>query len=145
MITQVFVYGTLQREQCRGNLWPRQPLEITPGYVRGRLYDLGPYPALRCDDEDHDADWIAGEVWSFTQDDIGPTIMELDLIEETNRPGQLNLYDRCLVRAYRSLKTQDFALALAYQYSNAAELTAVQRVRCGRQGYAVWPPSESSN
>jgi len=144
MITQVFVYGTLQREQCRGNLWPRQPLEINRGYVRGRLYDLGPYPALRCDD-DHDADWIAGEVWSFTQDEMGPTITALDLIEETNQPGRLNLYDRCLVRAYWSLETLDSVLALAYQYSNAAELAAVQRVRCGRQGYAAWPSRQASD
>ncbi len=137
MITHVFVYGTLQREQCRGNLWPRKPLDIIPGYVRGQLYDLGSYPALRFDDDELDADWVAGEVWSFTEDDIAPTIVVLDQIEETNQPGRLNLYDCCLVRAYRSPDSSDSVLALAYQYSTAGVLTDAQRT-CAADRAAMW-------
>ena len=144
MITSVFVYGTLQRKQCRGNLWPRKPLDITPGYVRGQLYDLGPYPAIRCDDEDLDTDWVAGEVWSFIEDDMAPTMAKLDQIEETNQPGGLNLYDRCLVRVYRSPDSPDSVLALAYQYSTAAALTDAQRMRSGQGSYVAWPSSDRS-
>jgi gamma-glutamylcyclotransferase (GGCT)/AIG2-like uncharacterized protein YtfP len=139
LISNVFVYGTLQHQQCRGNCWPKKPLEIKRGYVRGQLYDLGPYPALRCDVDDCDADWVAGEVWLFAADDIGPTIAELDLIEETNQPGAVNLYDRCLVRVYESLEAKEFVLALAYQYSNAAELTAARRMSRGQQTHVAWP------
>jgi len=145
MITQVFVYGTLQRNQCRGNLWPREPLHIHWGYVRGRLYDLGDYPALRSDDEDLDSDWIQGEIWTFDPADIEETLQELDIIEETNQPGLPNLYDRCLVRAFGSLAATDSVLAWAYQYSNASALTSALRVKSGRQGYAAWPSTESGD
>ncbi len=138
MITSVFGYGTLQREQSRGGCWPREPLGIRPGYVRGQLFDLGPYPALRCDD-DVDADWVAGEVWSFKAEDIAPTIEELDLIEETNQPGQFNLYDCCLVRVYQSLELTSSVLALAYQYSNAGALPGSRRLYSGQGGYVAWP------
>lgn len=139
-LSDVFVYGTLKRDQCRGNLWPCLPLKVVTAFVRGRLFDLGPYPALRCDDEDADSDWVQGELWSFSPADVSATVAALDQIEETNQPGVKNLYDRVLVRAHRSPGSQQSTLALAYQYSTAASLPASRRVlSSGRRGWVAWP------
>jgi gamma-glutamylcyclotransferase (GGCT)/AIG2-like uncharacterized protein YtfP len=140
VITSVFVYGTLQRGQCRAAMWPRSPRAVSAAFVRGRLYDLGPYPALRCDDDDLEADWVAGELWSFTADDLPATIRELDRIEETNQSGAVNLYDRILVRARPEPASAQGELALAYQYSDAARLPEQRRVRpAGSAIIASWP------
>ncbi|MCA1686105.1 MAG: gamma-glutamylcyclotransferase, partial [Planctomycetia bacterium] len=54
---RLFAYGTLAPrgpEQARRGGWE-------PDAVRGRLYDLGPYPAL-LDLDDPSAGWVAGQV-----------------------------------------------------------------------------------
>src|SRR5687768_17088800 len=45
-ISAVFVYGTLKQGDVRAHLWPRPPQSIEPAVIRGRMHDLGPYPAL---------------------------------------------------------------------------------------------------
>lgn len=135
-----FVYGTLKRGECRQTLWPRPPLEIRTGYVRGRLYDLGAYPALWTGDCELDEDvetaggettweWIAGEAWIFSDADMMVTIRELDEIEQTDQPGCLNLYDRVLVRVHDQAGFAGSELAYAYQYSTGGWLDDRLRVR----------------
>jgi len=134
-----FVYGTLKRGECRQTLWPFPPLEIRTGYVRGRLYDLGEYPALWTGDCEHDEDaetavgetawdWIEGEAWVFSDADMMTTIRKLDEIEQTDQPGFLNLYDRILVRVHDQAGFAGSELAYAYQYSTGSWLDDRLRV-----------------
>ncbi|MGV3486875.1 MAG: gamma-glutamylcyclotransferase family protein [Planctomycetaceae bacterium] len=142
MITDIFVYGTLKRGECRESMWPRRPLQIRPAYVRGQLYDIGPYPALLVDEQDgqsadEDLDWVAGELWSFERSDMDETLLALDEIEQTNQRGYRNLYDQVLVRAYDRPRSRLARLALAYQYSSAGRLVHCRRLKPGPGDVAV--------
>lgn len=149
-ITSVFVYGTLKRGQCRQSRWPRRPLDIRPGYVRGQLFDLGAYPALLCGAALRGlgrggCDWVAGQLWRFSADDIEATLARLDVIEVTNQPGQANLYDRIVVPVHDSPSDVPPTLALAYQFCNHAALGSWNRVpACQGSGLASWPISLQS-
>jgi len=156
-----FVYGTLKRGQCRESMWPRTPRSIRPAFVRGWLYDLGPYPAMWCGEcgsgETQEptsrggispgetppccCDWIAGEVWSIENCDFEATLKKLDEIESTNQPDLTNLYDQILVRAYAAPGDSPSVLALAYQYSRSCDLAEISRIRPGREPIVSWPPS----
>jgi gamma-glutamylcyclotransferase (GGCT)/AIG2-like uncharacterized protein YtfP len=66
-----FAYGTLaplDAETATANGWEADA-------VRGRLYDLGPYPAL-VDHEDQKADWVEGYVrpvtWDLVRERLDP-------------------------------------------------------------------------
>lgn len=155
IVTNVFVYGTLKRGQCREKMWPRPPFSIRPGYVRGWLFDLGPYPAMwcadchetggdSCDDDPCPCDWIEGEIWSLAKQDMSITIAELDVIEETNQPHSCNQYDQILVRVYQSpdtpLAAASSVLALTYQYSRLSDAVVEGRIHPVVGGKVVaWP------
>lgn len=140
LITDLFVYGTLKRGECRESLWPRKPAQICEAFILARMYDLRDYPAIRVDpgntwDErdaaaagDDDLDWVAGELWSFDLPDVSATIAVLDEIEQTNQPGYRNLYDQVLVRAHDRPRSQRSRLAMVYQYSNAQRLDPSRRL-----------------
>jgi len=155
IVTNVFVYGTLKRGQCRETMWPRAPLSIRPGFVCGWLFDLGPYPAMWCGDcleLENDAsentpcqcDWIEGEVWTLAKEDMSITIEKLDEIEETNQPQSCNHYDQILVRAYdapyRMGQTSPSVLALTYQFSDLRRLPSSRRIHASASPHIVaWP------
>ena len=155
IVTNVFGYGTLKRGQCRETMWPRAPLSIRPGFVRGWLFDLGPYPAMWCGDcheLENDApenapcqcDWIEGEVWTLTKKNMSITIEELDEIEETNQPQTCNQYDQILVRAYETPfqagQTRQSVLALTYQFSDIRNLPSYRRIHpTGSTDTVAWP------
>lgn len=46
-----FVYGTLKRGQVNHALIAPAVRDATPATIRGRLYDVGPFPALSAGDE----------------------------------------------------------------------------------------------
>lgn len=153
IVTNFFVYGTLKRGQCREKMWPRTPRSIRKGFVRGCLYDLGPYPGLwcaECDQTNGDqdsCDWVEGEIWSFDREDVAATVEELDVIEETCQPGVPNLYDQILVRVYSSPPCTDpqasSELALAYQYSRLSDIAPSTRIRPTANNISViWPPTD---
>lgn len=75
-IVAVFVYGTLKRGQVREHCWPRRPNSVEPATIRGRLVDLGPYPALLDGDS-----LVLGELWRFDPADMGETLRALDEVE----------------------------------------------------------------
>lgn len=144
---QFFVYGTLKRGECRASLWPRLPQDVRPAFVRGRLFDLGPYPALWCGDADAevgtDWDWVEGEVWTIAADDMEATVHRLDQIEVTDQPGCENEYDRILVRAHESPGSATSVLAFAYQYSTGQQLPdSIRVVAYGENRVARWPALE---
>ncbi|MGP0065353.1 MAG: gamma-glutamylcyclotransferase [Isosphaeraceae bacterium] len=76
MLSMLFTYGTLMPsdpESAARDGWEADA-------VRGRLYDLGPFPALVSLD-DPEAGWVEGYVRSGISDD---RIVRLDAYEETN-------------------------------------------------------------
>lgn len=60
----LFTYGTLGPgwPAGRGHVWATDA-------VRGRLYDLGPYPGL-CDLDAPDADWVMGHVRPVSEPEL---------------------------------------------------------------------------
>lgn len=151
-ICQFFVYGTLKRGECRAAMWPRTPQAVRPAFVRGQLFDLGPYPALWCGDatavegaagDGTDWDWVEGEVWTIAAEDMAATVRRLDQIEETDQLGCTNEYDRILVRAHELPGSDASTLAFAYQYSTGQQLPDSIRVRCrSADRVARWPAGE---
>ncbi|MEX2186090.1 MAG: gamma-glutamylcyclotransferase family protein [Pirellulales bacterium] len=81
-VAAVFVYGTLKRGECRQRCWPRVPIAVEPAVIRGRLYDLGPYPALGPGD-----DRVRGELWCFDVDAMPETLRVLDEVEGATQLG----------------------------------------------------------
>jgi gamma-glutamylcyclotransferase (GGCT)/AIG2-like uncharacterized protein YtfP len=135
MITDLFVYGTLKRGECRELMWPRKPIRVRDAFILAQLYDLGAYPAIRVDESDEAAsgvehlDWVAGELWSFAPEDLLATLAVLDEIEQTNQRGYRNLYDHVLIRAFDRPNSRTSRLALVYQFSTWGRLDQSRRLR----------------
>jgi len=72
---RVFLYGTLRRGGSAADLL-RGCTPLGPATVRGRLYDLGAYPALILDPAGHP---VHGEVWECPAQLVG----QLDRYEGT--------------------------------------------------------------
>lgn len=111
MIQHVFVYGTLRQGQCRENLWPRRPLSVAVAYVRGHLFDLGPYPAMLAG-----GDPIRGECWALRGEDIEETLRVLDEIEGFGQPHEVDLYERRVVEIFNSPLPGAVAPVSGYAY-----------------------------
>ena len=109
MTTQLsafFVYGTLQRGEVRDGMWPAPPISICWATTRGRLYDLGPYPALAEGD-----DLVRGELWQIAPGDLLTTLEKLDEIECFGQDG-VDLY----VRREVECRTDDGHTHRAFAY-----------------------------
>lgn len=142
MFGHIFVYGTLKQNQSRGRMWPIEPQKIQPAWTAGRLYDLGPYPALTAGD-----DRVLGEVWTFPIEDLARTFEVLDEIEGTNQPGMANEYDRVLVEV--TLATDEKLVASTYHFVDHTRLhpktyvapCELQNKHFGKAqvSFSVWP------
>ena len=75
-LCSVFVYGTLQRGECRDSCWPFPPGRVERARIRAQLFDLGEYPAIVLGD-----DWVLGECWQFAPAEMARTLSILDDIE----------------------------------------------------------------
>jgi gamma-glutamylcyclotransferase (GGCT)/AIG2-like uncharacterized protein YtfP len=126
----IFVYGTLQRGQERERLWPQRPLRVEEATTVGRLYDLGPYPALVPGD-----DVVEGELWYVAAEDLSATLKTLDRIEEYSQ-GSQNLYERRAVRC-RNVAGQ-IREAYAYFYAREADLAGKSPLPHGANGCCRW-------
>ena len=71
-----FVYGTLKRGQSNHHLIAKVVREITSATVAGRLYDLGPFPALGPGDGR-----VRGELLLIDPALLDPTLRLLDELE----------------------------------------------------------------
>jgi gamma-glutamylcyclotransferase (GGCT)/AIG2-like uncharacterized protein YtfP len=132
-ITVLFVYGTLQRGQCRERFWPHPALRVEPAVVRGRLYDLGPYPALVEGD-----DLVGGEAWHLAPEHIPHTLTVLDEVEDA-AVGEAGLYARRIVECRQG--NDETVQAYAYHYSRPWEIAHHVRVAPGDDGICRWPPA----
>lgn len=88
---RVFVYGTLLRGESNHHVVAPFLYSCRPGFVRGRLYDVGEYPALILDP---DGRRIKGE-WLVVSED---GLRAMDRLEGYAGPGRDNDYDRVWVR-----------------------------------------------
>jgi gamma-glutamylcyclotransferase (GGCT)/AIG2-like uncharacterized protein YtfP len=133
-VSGLFVYGTLQRGQSRENCWPHPPTKIEMAVIQGRLYDLGPHPALVEGD-----DVIGGELWHISPGHIVRTLVVLDEVEDA-AVGQSGLYVRRVVNC-RTEDGQDCP-AYAYFYSQPEAIRSFPRVSPGKDGVCRWPGDE---
>jgi len=132
----IFVYGTLQFGEERAHHWPRQPLKIEPAETRGRLYDLGLYPALMPGD-----DRVVGELWHLATSDIEMTCRVLDAVEGYNQ-GEPDWYRRdvviCITAAGETCR------AYTYRYAKKATIDEGMRLEPGADGLCRWKKRFSS-
>ncbi|WP_153558632.1 gamma-glutamylcyclotransferase family protein [Roseimaritima sediminicola] len=117
----VFVYGTLKRGQCRQRCWPREPVAVETGFIRGGLLDLGAYPGLLPGEG-----WVRGELWEFEEEDLPETLRVLDAIEGYAAGDPDNLYGREVVPVY-AVPEEGEPTAEAYTYFYA-DLEASSRL-----------------
>jgi gamma-glutamylcyclotransferase (GGCT)/AIG2-like uncharacterized protein YtfP len=116
----LFTYGTLA---------PESPaVAMAEGWaadaVRGRLYDLGPYPAV-VDHEDPQAGWIEGYVRSVTWEQLVDCLDSYEGVSE-------GLYRRVLVSSRAGRQVWMYVYALPIPESAAGPLsrwTSSKRVR----------------
>lgn len=132
----IFVYGTLKRGQVRERMWPKEPVRVEVATTLGRLFDLGPYPALVSGD-----DVVEGELWHDSSDDIDETLQTLDEIEEVHPNGQ-GLYERRIVTCRN--EAGQMLKAFAYFYARISELTGKTPIASGDDGRCRWPDRVSA-
>ena len=107
-ICQVFVYGSLRR----GFLHPayeyisRYFTLVAEAKVKGKLYDMGEYPAAKPVEEEF---FIIGELYRINHpDEFAWAIAQLDDYEGLNtEPGELPLYTRVQTTVYHSGTTEE--------------------------------------
>ncbi len=115
----IFVYGTLKRGEERAPLWPRPAIKVQLATTAGRLYDLGPYPAMV-----EGSEMIGGELWQFAEADLEPTLAALDRIECFG-VDDVDLYQRRIVTCH----TQSGQAVSAYAYFLADNAWAERHAR----------------
>jgi gamma-glutamylcyclotransferase (GGCT)/AIG2-like uncharacterized protein YtfP len=103
-----FVYGTLKRGQANFPLVAAAVRGVVPATIRGRLYDMGPFPALAEGDEA-----VRGEVLTVEPGELPRLLRALDELEGF-APGDPagSIYLRRVVDA----KTDDGAEVAAFAY-----------------------------
>jgi len=143
-ITSYFVYGTLKTAHLRAGLWPRKPVKIEAGVIQADLFDLGPYPAAVTGDG-----WLLGEIWSFSEVDMQPTVEMLDRIEGYSPAGTDNEYTREIVSVeFEEATDQPRSInAFAYFYARKKRLSISRRIEPSQKFLgrfaAAWPDSLS--
>jgi gamma-glutamylcyclotransferase (GGCT)/AIG2-like uncharacterized protein YtfP len=117
MVYQIFVYGSL-RSGFPGNAYQYISKYFTllgNAKVKGKLYDLGEYPAALPDDKDC---FIVGELYTITnKDEFSWAMAQLDDYEGLNvESGETPLYRRELADVYLH---ETVVKAWIYWYNNA--------------------------
>lgn len=129
-INAVFVYGTLQRGECRARFWPHPAVCVEAATIRGRLYDLGPYPALG-----PGTDVVRGEVWFLAAEHVAETLRVLDEVEGADRLK--DAYYRRVVVACRGDDGRS-CRAWAYEFGDLGRLKGVPPVLPDARGECCW-------
>lgn len=133
----IFVYGTLKRGECREPNWPRPAVRIERATTRGKLYDLGPYPAMI-----YGPDIIDGELWYVTAEDLKVTLAALDEIECFGNDN-VDLYVREIVQC--RVESGSIQRAHAYFLASPQQLADRDAIAPDHDGRCRWnaqPESE---
>lgn len=102
LIVSVFVYGTLLVGEGNHHVAAQHVLSVQPGAVRGRLYDVGAYPALALYDEREafSEGTVVGEWLEVTEEGL----KAMDILEDYYGPGGQNEYERVWVSDISGLR-----------------------------------------
>ncbi|OQM46097.1 gamma-glutamylcyclotransferase [Anoxybacillus sp. UARK-01] len=87
---RVFVYGTLLTGEVNHEIAAPYLQNVKPGKVKGKLYDVGSYPALVVDQEGE----VVGEWLTITIDGI----RRMDELEDYEEGRNDNEYERVWIR-----------------------------------------------
>lgn len=132
----LFVYGTLRAEvdHPMGRRLRQGARAIGGGRIPGRLYDVGPYPALA--PPARDGEQVHGEVFALDPHGEADLLHALDVYEGCPRPGaDAPLFLRTVVEV-----TLEDGMALpAWVYRYGRDVGGLQRIRSGR-----WPDDGSA-
>ena len=88
---QVFVYGTLLVGEVNHHVAAPYLLNVQKGKVKGRLYNVGAYPALVLDENGFE---VVGEWFTVT----GEGLKKMDELEEFEEGRKENYYERVWVK-----------------------------------------------
>ncbi|MBP1962458.1 gamma-glutamylcyclotransferase family protein [Paenibacillus aceris] len=95
----VFVYGTLLVGESNHSVAAPYVQSVQPGAIFGRLFDVGPYPALLLTEENRD--WhVVGEWLEVNEEGL----QAMDVLEGYHGPGGSNEYDRVWIRDVSGLR-----------------------------------------
>jgi len=123
----VFVYGTLKSGQSNYPLIQDLVRFTMNASIHGKLYDLGPYPAVIPGQAS-----VYGELVAFT--DFAEAIRRMDDLEDYYGPGHpSNEYDRLLIAA----KTSDGLEHSCYCYFYKDALSVSASGKFLKNG--IWP------
>jgi len=130
-LTTLFVYGTLKEGEINHGLVEPYARSIGPGWIPGRLYDVGDFPAL-AEGEDR----VQGEIVRLDPSDFMRVIPVIDRLEGCI-PGDEagSLYTRRVVRVTVGDGTQQPAYAYYY---NAAHPSLLPLHRLKYLVMGVW-------
>lgn len=134
-VLPIFVYGTLQRGECREGCWPHLPQRVEWAEIRGRLLDLGPYPALVSGD-----DRIRGELWTIAAEHLEETLGVLDRIEGCVGDAG-DEYVRDVIECETAAGKR---LAYVYRYADPGRIAAFPRVEADGAGACRWTRRNAS-
>lgn len=133
-LCSVFVYGTLQRGECRDSCWPFPPGRVERARIRAQLFDLGEYPAIVLGD-----DWVLGECWQFAPAEMARTLSILDDIEGYSGSPD-DLYCRQVVEFERlDAEAEQEGQAYAYFFAQPHRLLQIGRRILPVDGVCCWP------
>ena len=129
-----FVYGTLKRGEERERLWPCVATRIELATARGRLRDLGPYPAM-VDGEGR----VSGELWFLDPHDVPLALKTLDAIECYDQGG-VDLYVRRIIPCQTD--NGETYEAFAYFYGSETAIADSPLVEPDESGICSWSAGE---
>ncbi len=135
-LSTLFVYGTLKEGEINHGLVEPYARSISPGWIPGRLYDVGDFPAL-AEGEDR----VQGEIVRLDTSDFAGVLRVIDQLEGC-LPGDDagSLYTRRVVPV--TLADGTLQPAYAYYYNPAhPSLLPLDRLEYLRTG--VWSRAKS--
>ncbi|MDQ7052104.1 MAG: gamma-glutamylcyclotransferase family protein [candidate division KSB1 bacterium] len=100
-VSLLFVYGTLMRGGANERFLasPDRAQFVEEARVRGKLYDIGEFPALVPAEDDEPESWVYGEIYALETPDI--LLKTLDVIEGVNEAyPERSLFKRICLTAY---------------------------------------------
>jgi gamma-glutamylcyclotransferase (GGCT)/AIG2-like uncharacterized protein YtfP len=122
MSEYLFVYGTLMRGLAAHERMETERVRyVGEGTISGALYDLGPYPALRLDEEGT----VHGEVYELVDDAM---ICELDEYEGYHGHPEICRYIRSAVPVHCAGETLE---AWVYYYNPRRKMEGAVLVESG--------------
>jgi gamma-glutamylcyclotransferase (GGCT)/AIG2-like uncharacterized protein YtfP len=113
----LFVYGTLRRGAPMHGLLERDVAWVGAARIRGRLYDLGPFPGLTDGGRN---DFVQGELYRIAARDPAQLLDALDRYE-----------GRAFSRVVREVEPAEGAALEAFVYLFAGSLRGRRRIASG--------------